>query len=145
MFRFLVVLIFTSSFIGAAWAGTLKAEAELRPLADRIMGNLVNGGIPAAFTTMKPYVVLHESEFQSSALASQSQREQFGARYGKTVGFEFIGQKKLGESLVRLTYIEKTEKHALPWLFYFYRTPGGWVLNSFIWNDQMPQLFVTER
>jgi len=49
--------------------------------------------------------------------------------------------KNLGQSLVMVTCIEKTEKHALPWLFYFYKSPQGWVLNSFVWNDNLPSLF----
>ena len=126
---------------GAALADTLKAESDLRSLGDQVMAAVVKGGMSPAFEAMKPYVLIPESEFQSLALASKSQRDQFGARYGKTIGYEFIGQRKLGESLIRLTYIEKTEKHALPWMFYFYKTPSGWALNSFSWNDRMPQLF----
>jgi len=90
---------------------------------------------------MKPFVLVPEAEFEAMALASKSQRDQFGARYGNPIGYEFLGQRKVGDSLVRLTYIEKTDKHALPWMFYFYKTPTGWALNSFQWNDRMPQLF----
>ena len=140
-----VMLIATLlSFSSAPSADTLKSESDLRPLADRIMAVVVKDGISAAFETMKAYTVVPESEFQSMALASKSQRDQFGGRYGKTIGFEFIGLKKVGESLVRLTYIEKTEKHALPWTFYFYKTATGWVLNSFQWHDRLPQVFSLE-
>jgi hypothetical protein len=138
----LCVLVFC--FSGTSIADTLKTEPELRPFGDKIMAALVKGGISAAFAGMKPYVLIPNSEFESLSLASKAQRDQFGARYGKTIGFEFIGQKKVGDSLVRLTYIEKTEKHVLPWIFFFYRTPTGWALNSFVWNDQMTQLFYQE-
>ena len=129
---------------GASWADTLASEADTRMLGDRVMAALVKDGVSGAFDAMKPYVLVSESEFQSIALASKSQREQFGGRFGKTIGFEFIGVKKVGGSLIRLTYIEKTEKHALPWMFYYYKTPNGWALNSFVWNDRMPQLFSQE-
>jgi hypothetical protein len=145
MFKVAVAFLLTIFGVGSAWAGALKAESDIRSFSDNVMSSVIKGGVPAAFATMKQYMITPEAEFQSAALSSQSQREQFGARYGKTVGYEFIGQKKLGESLVMLTYIEKTEKHALPWRFYFYKTPTGWILNSFNWNDQMPQLFLLER
>jgi hypothetical protein len=125
-------------------ADTLKSEGDLRSFCDRVMGSLAKGGTSAAFAEMKPYAIISGAEFDSMTLSSKAQREQFGARYGKTLGFEFIRQKKAGESLVLLTYVEKTEKHALPWLFYFYKTPSGWMLNSFQWNDQMPKLFSQE-
>lgn len=74
------------------------------------------------------------------ALNSKAQREWAGTRYGAPVGYEFIGETRAGQSLLKLTYIEKTERHALPWMFYFYRSPKGWVLNTFLWHDQMQNL-----
>jgi hypothetical protein len=123
-------------------AETLKADAELRPFADRIMAAVSGSGVAAGISVMRPYVVMPEVELQKALLTLQAQREAYPERLGKTVGFEFIGQRKLGESLVRLAYIEKTERRALPWLFHFYRTRNGWVLESFLCNDQASQLFI---
>lgn len=124
-----------------ALADTLKDEEEVRQLADRIMARAAEGNIVGAFDVMKPYIIIPESELQSGALQSQSQRDLFAARYGKSIGYELIEEKKLGQSLLRLHYIEKTAKHALPWTFYFYRSPAGWVLNSFDWSDQIQGAF----
>jgi hypothetical protein len=138
--RFLLLVV-SLGLSTVALAGELKSEAEVRALGDRVMFALASRGITAAFAEMKPYVLVTEAEFESISLASKSQRDQFGTRYGKTVGFEFISSSKVGDSLVRTTYIEKTEKHAFPWTFYFYKTPTGWALNSFLWNDRYQQLF----
>lgn len=125
-----------------AFADTLKADADLRPFADRVMAAVSSSGIPAGISVMRPYVVMPEVELQKALLTLQSQREAYPDRFGKTVGYEFIGQRKLGESLLRLAYIEKTERRALPWLFHFYKTRSGWVLESFMCNDQASQLFI---
>ena len=124
-----------------AHADTLKTEADLKPFAERVMASVSSSGIAVAFNVMKPYTTLSDAEFKAALLASETQRDQFGARYGKPVGYEFVSQKRLGESLVRIVYLEKAEKHAYPWLFHFYRTRNGWVLDSFLWNDQASQLF----
>lgn len=145
MTKIFFAAVIASFLSSSVFADTLKADTDLKPLAEIVMTKVAKGNLSAAFDAMKPYVVISEAEFQSAALNSKAQRDQFGIRYGKTVGYEFIGQKKIGESLIRLTYMEKTEKHALPWMFYFYRTPSGWMLNSFSWNDQIPQLFALER
>lgn len=137
-----LIAIFLS---GHSFADTIKAEPDIKPFTENVMGKVAKNDLIGAFSAMKPYVIIPEAEFQSAVLNSKAQRDQFGARYGKTIGYEYIGQKKLGESLIRYTYIEKTEKHALPWIFYFYKGPAGWVLNSFIWNDQMQQIFSAER
>jgi hypothetical protein len=137
----LPVLWLALTIAGSAAADTLKSEADLRPFGDRVMAAVVKSGMPAAYDALKPYLLIPESEFQSVLRSSKSQRDQFALRYGRTIGYEFVGSRKAGESLVRIVYIEKTEKHALPWTFYFYKTPAGWVLNAFHWNDQVPALF----
>lgn len=140
-----IVVLFAAFISNLAIADSLKSESDIKSFADNLMTKIAKGDMTSAFNMMKPYVIIPEAEFQSAALNSKAQRDQFGVRYGRTIGYEYIGQKKIGESLVRFVYIEKTEKHVLPWMFYFYKAPAGWVLNSFFWNDQMPQLFVTER
>lgn len=122
-------------------ADTLKTEPEVKQLAEKIMAQAGRGNISGAFDVMKPYVAIPDSEFQGLSLQSKAQRDQFGFRYGKSIGYEFVSEKKVGQSVVRLTYLEKTEKHALPWMFVFYKTPTGWTLNSFVWNDKIQNVF----
>jgi hypothetical protein len=122
-------------------AAEFKTTTELKPFSESVMKKISENDLQAAFALMQPYVVIPSAEFQSVALNSKAQRDQYGARYGKSFGFEFISQQNVGESLVSFVYIEKTEKHALPWTFYYYKTPKGWVLNSFNWNDKLVTLF----
>jgi hypothetical protein len=122
-------------------ADSFKSQSELRAFADSIMEKAGSGDIAGAFDAMEPYTIIPKQEFQSAALQSKAQRDQYGVRYGKSIGYEFISETSKGESLVQFVYIEKTENHALPWSFYFYKSPNGWVLNSFQWNDQLPLVF----
>jgi hypothetical protein len=135
------VLLALCASASHAHTDTLKADADLKPFGDRVMSAVAGAGLPAAVSVMRPYVVISETELQNALLKMQAQRDQLGPRYGRTTGFEYIGTKRLGQSLVRLTYIERTERHALPWMFHFYRTPNGWVLTSFIANDLSSELF----
>lgn len=136
-------LLFISIFVFSmsASADTFKSSKELRPFADSVMEKASKGDPIAALNTMAPYIVIPEAEFQSVVLQSKAQRDQYGIRYGKSVGYEFISEVKAGESLIRLVYIEKTEKHAMPWAFYFYKSPKGWVLNSFQSTDKLALTF----
>lgn len=128
-------------FSGSACADIFKSDKEFRSFAEAVMAKAASGDIVGALNEMGPYTIIPEAEFQSAVLNSKAQRDQYGLRYGKSIGYEFISEDKAGDSLVRLIYIEKTEKHALPWAFYFYKSPNGWVLNSFQWNDQLPLVF----
>lgn len=126
----------------SANAETLKNEAATKGLCERIMKKVSKSDLEGVFDLMKPYAVISEEELQSISLQSKTQREQLADRLGKSIGYEFINSKKVGQSLMMYQYIEKTEKHALNWNFYFYRTKDGWVLNSFNWNDHIPNLFL---
>lgn len=139
MKRLILVLIAILGF-GSAQAATLQTDADIRAFADRIMAKIAKADLAGAFAAMKPYTIIPPTEFDAAALQSKSQRDLAGTRFGATIGYEFIGERRSGQSLLKLTYIEKTERHALPWTFYFYRTPKGWVLNSFFWHDRMPDL-----
>ena len=137
-FSFAVLLALLSA--GTAEAATLATEVDVRTFADGVMAKVGAGDMSGGFAAMKPYTIIPAAEFDAMALQSRSQRDQFGARFGKSVGFEFIGEKRSGKSLLKLTYIEKTERHAFPWVFYFYKAPEGWVLNTFQWHDRMQEL-----
>jgi hypothetical protein len=122
-------------------ADALESEAQLLKLAEGVMAKVAMGDLDDGFKAMKPYLIIPQEEFDALVVNTKAQRSLAGARYGKVVGSECFGQKKLGQSLARVMCIEKTEKHALPWLFYFYKSPNGWVLNSFVWNDNLPAAF----
>ena len=125
----------------STWADTLKSEAEAKQLAEKVMAQAANGNISGAFDVMKPYVAIPDAEIQGLSLQSKSQRDQFGSRFGKSIGYELVSEKKAGQSVLRFIYIEKTEKHAFPWVFVFYKTPSGWTLNSFVWSDKIQNVF----
>ena len=128
----------------SSWADTLKSEVENKQFGETVMTHVANNNLAAAFTTIQNYTVLPESEVQGIALQTKSHREQFAFRYGQVVGYELVNEKKSGESLLRLIYVEKTSKTALPWIFYFYKTPDGWMLNTFYWNDNIQNAFVPQ-
>jgi len=140
--RILLLVVLALGVTTPVFSQALKAEADIQPFTDKVMKALVKDGISAAFVVMKPVSIIPETEFDSVVLASKAQRDQYGARYGATIGYEYISSKKVGDSLVRVRYIEKTQKHAMPWVFYFYKASGSWVLNSFQWSDQMPVVFL---
>lgn len=120
-----------------AFADFLKTE-ELQSFSEKVMAKVGKGDLDGAFLAMKPYIVIPDAEYETLAVNTRAQRSLAGTRYGSTIGYECLGRETLGLSLAKVTCIEKTEKHALPWRFYFYKAPGGWVLNSFNWSDRLP-------
>lgn len=133
--------LFLIAAAGSARADVLGSEVQFLKLTETVMAKVGQGDLDGAFAAMKPYVVIPAAEFDAITATTRAQRAKAGTRFGKSVGWECLDHEKAGESVARVICYEKTEKHALPWLFYFYKTPRGWVLNSFTWNDNLPSLF----
>ena len=137
----LLALAMAILVVTPVYAELLVDENDMKTLAERVMGKVAVEDIDAAFALMKPYFPFSGAEVDAAAIQTKALRAQYGERYGSPIGYEFIDSKKLGDSLIMFRYIEKTNRHALPWIFYFYKTPEGWSLNTFDWNDQLKRLF----
>lgn len=125
----------------AAHADTLKTEAEIRPLADKIMAFAGAGRTDDAYGAMSPYALVDIRTLETARLQARGSRMAIEAQLGASTGYEFIRAEKLGDSLVKLSYIEKTERQAVPWQFIFYRTPAGWGISAFSNGDDVNVLF----
>jgi hypothetical protein len=141
MFKIFSSVILLLMMAASAKADVFVSENDLRPFTDKIMEMVIKGELKKAFNTIKPYIVTSEAELQAAAQNSETQRIQLGERYGAPIGYEFIGQKKVGDSLVRIIYLEKLEKQALIWAFYFYKSKNGWVINGVVWDEQMTLIY----
>ena len=127
--------------INTAFCATLESEKEAKLFADNVMGSVAIGDLKASYDKMKPYVLVPETEIESVYLQSKAQRDQLKERIGKTIGYEYITSKQVGQSLFRLIYIEKTEKTIFYWSFYFYKVDNAWTLILFNFGDNLPGLF----
>jgi hypothetical protein len=141
MFKKLSFIILLTLVASNARADVFVSENDLKPFTDKIIEMVAKGEIKKAINTTKPYATISEAEIQAAIQNSETQRIQLAERYGTPIGFEFIGQKKVGQSLIRIIYLEKLEKQAIIWAFYFYKAKSGWVINSFVWDDQINLIY----
>jgi hypothetical protein len=122
-------------------ADTLKSETEVRQLADKVMTAAGKGQTDDAYAAMTPYTLTDVNTLDRARLSARTSRMQLEQTIGGSVGYEFIRSEKVGESLLKLVYIEKAEKQAIPWQFIFYKTGSGWALSNFSNGDNINSLF----
>lgn len=146
MYVFAVLSLWLIALPAHAQAETLKTADDVQKFTVRVMSAVGRGDLQAAYTALKNYSVLPVAEIDTGLQQTQAQRgnNAFAARYGKTVGHELIGKRKLGSSMLRYAYIEKTERQPLPWVFHFYQSPKGWVLNEFGWDGNAAALYLAD-
>jgi len=141
------IIFFCAMFLivpAVVFAATLPNENAAKDLAAKVMIKVAANDLDAAFKILKPYSSITSAEIDSIAIQSKALREQSRQRYGVPIGYEFIDLKKVGNSLLRLRYIEKTDKTVLLWIFNFYKVKESWILNSFYWNEDYKPLFNEE-
>lgn len=136
-----VCFIFCAAAAATVHADTLKSEADARQLADKVMAAAGQGRTDDAYAVMTPYALTDVNTLDRARVSARTSRMQLEQVIGNSVGYEFIRSEKVGASLLKLTYIEKAEKQALPWQFIFYKTPAGWALSAFSNSDDVDVLF----
>lgn len=120
---------------------TLADVAAARSLTSAVMAKVAAGEMEAGLRLMKPYLVISDAEFDTALAQAQKQVPVMTQRFGRTVGAEFLREDQVGQRLVRITQAQLFEQHATRWTFYFYRTPKGWILNTFQYDDNIKSFF----
>lgn len=123
---------------------TFKDEKAIRTFTDTFMDIIGKGDLKEAYDFIKPYVSMNSVDVDSAAEESRQHRQKSAMRYGPSKGYQFISEKKVGDSLYRLLYIEKAERQAVPWVFYFYKDEKEWRLDEFDWTDRISVLFESD-
>lgn len=146
LLAFAALLLWLTPPPGHARPETLKTEADVQQFTVQVMSAVGRGELQAAYTALKIHSVLPAAEIDAGLQQTLAQRanDAFATRYGKTVGQDLIGKRKLGSSMLRYAYIEKTERQPLPWVFHFYQGPKGWVLSEFGWDGNAAALYLTD-
>ena len=70
-----------------------------------------------------------------------TQRSTLGQRFGLTMGIHLASEQIVGDSMMRITYIEKLEFHLIRWVFTFYKPDDEWMVNAIVWDDDIDALF----
>lgn len=124
-----------------ASAATLESKDAAKKLTDQIMTKVASGDIEGGLLLMKPYLIIPESEFNVMVEQAKLQLPVMQGRFGKIIGAEFIKEKAVGKSLLKIVQIQKFEKHTMSWNFIFYSPDGKWVLNTFNFDDNIRSMF----
>lgn len=120
---------------------TLADVTAARSLTAAVMAKVAAGEMEEGLRLMQPYIVISDAEFETALGQAQKQVPVMTQRFGRTVGAEFLREEQVGQRLLRITQAQLFERHATRWTFYFYRTPKGWILNTFQYDDNIKSFF----
>ena len=141
MKRLFVVLVVMLTLAGTARADTLESVDDVRALVQRAMDHVHEGNTFILFNLLKPYYPFGDDELTDLMVTTVEQRKSFLERFGETVEIVLVDERMVAESVLRITYLEKLERHIIRWVFTFYRPGDRWIVNAILWNDNIDALF----
>jgi hypothetical protein len=155
MKNLIILLWLVATPLAMAAQNFSQGEDLIKTAADNCMSRVSNGKADDAFSILFSEYWKDKSTAPQAASSMQRQyREVIGRiedTMGKPVpgGYEYIGCKRLGTSVIKLVYLQKNERFFLPWAFSFYRAGDEWRLTfiSFpdVGSDDMKDFVVTEH
>ena len=138
------VVVFVFGFVGLAAYGAegLNTKEEAKRLCDKFMKHIVMREIEKAFDVIEPYFPIPETELYTMEMQSIKQLSMAERRFGQPIGYEFVKETSVGDTLIKIIYMEKFENTPVGWMFIFYKPKDKWVLNFFTWNDNTEVFFL---
>jgi hypothetical protein len=122
-------------------AAGLQSPGECKKLCENFVQLMVKGETNKAFEAIKPFWPLPESEIATLQMQTTSQLNTVAPRFGGIVGYEFISEEKVGNFILRYTYVVKYQKHIIRWVFILYKPQNAWVINIVKFDDNIKALF----
>jgi hypothetical protein len=71
------------------------------------------GNFAEVFATMAPHWPFSRSELDMLSMQTMTQRSTLGQRFGLIMGIDLASEQVVGDSIMRITYIEKLEYHII--------------------------------
>lgn len=119
----------------------LTSEESARTLIEDCLKTMMTGDYKAAFDLLKPHWAVPSHEIDTLVLQTLSARSIVKDRFGKSIGYEFLTQRRAGASFLHILAIEKLERTALRYSVVFYKAKDTWTLQNFTWDDKVGLLF----
>ena len=137
-------LLVMATLVMAARGGGADAEAaphaadrdvrQARQLVEGILNHVAEDRGDAAFDDLKRHSTIPDEELDAMATETAMFRFQLAERWGPHIGLEFVEARQVGDSLMRLNYIEKRRNLPIRWTFDFYRAERTWTIVALDWE-----------
>ncbi|MFK7758001.1 MAG: hypothetical protein AB8B53_13810 [Flavobacteriales bacterium] len=136
----LLSLFFLSSIHCQIEKGIQTLE-EAKTITDTILMDLTQDKVSEAFDKLREIWILPAAEITLLEKQTLENFDLIKGRYGKRIGYKYVGKKTVEGVGCQYIYVLKHEKHALRFRITYYQGVGNlWYLNAFTWDDLLPEI-----
>ena len=116
-------------------ASQAQNTSDPRAWAEQFLNRIVEDGADEAHRLLLNNSLIGDKRPDAIRGIRENMR-QIEESYGKAIGYEFLAEKKWGESIVIFIAIVKRETTPVFWRFAFYRYKSNWNLVHFFIRDE---------
>lgn len=116
---------------------TFRTKEEITSFSDDVMNSFSKNNFKNGYAILRMKWILPENELDQLEGLTIKQMNMVESRYGEIVGYEFYKDIIINETLLRKVYIMKFENNPIVFLFTYYNSGKGWVLNGFKYSDEV--------
>lgn len=119
----------------------LTQPAQTREFTERFLRALETARAYDAFQLLRP--VMNDPQVDIDQMRNTIDQQLTEARnnYGKSIGYELIDTKRLGESFIRYDYLFRFERSALHFRVIYYKGRSSYAPVALFFSDDLEQLF----
>jgi hypothetical protein len=139
--RLIVLMMIFFTLPPLVRAETLQSTKEISQFLETLCPSIVQGKIREVFDKIRPYWPIPAQEVDVIVYQLENQKGQVVSRFGKPLAMERVDTLVIGDVFYREVYLLKYEKHAVAWVFTFYKPSDQWRINSVFTSDQMNDFF----
>ncbi len=139
--KYIISTLFIFISLSLQATESLSNKDATQALAKEVMESVSKDKLKEGLLKLRPYTVAPVAEFDVQMGQMDLQVSAIAQRFGKSLGYDFVEEEQLGESLVQYVYLQKFEKHILVWRFIFYKPNQEWLLNTWYFNGDVKPLF----
>jgi hypothetical protein len=139
-----LVVVFLLQSQSFAESRELPSAELARHFADGVMGSVAADNNSGTLQQLQEALALPEARAKDFENQLSVNFTNTIVQLGYAQGYEFIRQARVGEFLMRLTYVARYERGAARWLFVFYKRGQTWKLLDVRTDSNLQALFDRE-
>ncbi len=138
---FFMVLFSLFVFSAQAQPSKFTTKDSLNLFCDNVMQGLTNSRFSEAIQLFRQKSVLDTTTINSIDKTLMDQMTSLQPYYKKVVGYQFVEEKVIQNSVTRRRYLLKFEHYFLTVDFVLYNNGSGWTVSNFNYYDNPKELF----
>lgn len=127
----LVIALMTVFMESKAFASGVHSSNDAISLAENAMKKIVVDDVEGALELLRPYSSVEWGEFNALAKSVADTYRTRPGGFGDSLGYTLLSTESVGDTLLRISFLQKFKRRPLQWDFYFYKPEQDWLIWTF--------------